>query len=198
MASYFLDTIRYAVRRKLEQWQYRLQDWGIRDWTNDNPVIVIACTAVSVIVLVATLTLSQSSNSADPFEAGKKAWFYDQNTQQLFKASSKKVGPIKAPSGPLPDGSPSGVRAHVYSYMPEPNESDLFIGFLEIPALEKDKAGQIQTHMDPGQSWGQNRLIKRPEDETWVLANSLEGRKLLSNLSLPNPKQQTPIYQKAK
>lgn len=198
MGSYFLDTIRYAMRRKLEQWQYSLQDLGIRDWANDNPVVVMACTAVSAMVLLAALTWSQRSPSVDPFKAGRKAWFYDQNTEQLFKASSKNPGPINAPSGPLPDGNPSGVRAHVYSYIPEPNEADLFIGFLETPAPERDKAGQIQTDADPEQSWAQNRLIKRPEDDTWVLASSVEGRKILSTLSLPNTEQQTPIYQKAK
>jgi hypothetical protein len=197
MGSHFLDTIRYAIRRRLELWQYSLHDLGIRDWANDNPVMVITCTAVSAMLLVSALAWSRKSNSANPFETGRKAWFYDQNTEQLFTASSKKPGPIKAPSGPLPDGSPAGLRAHVYSYIPEPNESDLFIGFLEMPTQETDKGPQIQSEGDSAQLWGRNRMIKRPEDHTWVLANSHYGRKILSDLSHPNAKGQTPIYHKA-
>lgn len=194
MGSYLWDTLRYAARRRMEQWHYGLRDRGIRDWSNDNPAIVIACAAVSVMVFFAALTWSRKSNSDDPFETGRRAWFYDQNTQQLFEASSKKAGPIKAPSGPLPDGSPAGVRAHVYSHIPEPNESDLFIGFLEMPAPQAAKRSQIDAEADTADSWARNRMIKRPEDETWVPASGHRGREILSSLTRPNAEGQTPMY----
>jgi hypothetical protein len=197
MGSHFLDTIFGAIRRRLEQWQYSLKDLGIRDRANDNPVMVITCTAVSAVLLVSALVWSRKSNSVNPFEAGGKAWFYDQNAEQLFTVSSKKPGPIGAPSGPMPNGSPAGVRAHVYSHIPEPNESDLFIGFLEMPATRTDRTEPVPLEMDSAQLWGRNRMIKRPEDKTWVPANSREGRKILSDLSRPNARGQTPIYHKA-
>ncbi|MCP4449841.1 MAG: hypothetical protein GY809_00145 [Planctomycetes bacterium] len=117
MGSYFMDTIRHAVGRKMEQCHYSFQDLRLRDRANGNPVMVITCATVSVLLLLSALAWSRKSNSADPFETGRKIWFHDENTKQLFKTSSKHPGPIKAPSGPLPNGSPAGLRAHVYSYI---------------------------------------------------------------------------------
>jgi hypothetical protein len=198
MGSYFLDTIRHAARRKIEQWQYRLEDMHIRDRLNDNPVIVFSGGAVSIVLLLMALAWSHQPTTSDPFKASKKGWFYDQNTGQLFKASSKKSGPIKAPSGPLPDGSPAGVKAHVYSYAPEPNESDHFIGFLEKPASDSPVTTSDKTDKETSKPWGQNLWIKRPEDKTWVRPTTAPGKKILSHLSRPNHKGQTPIYQKPK
>ncbi|MCF7975661.1 MAG: hypothetical protein K9N55_17725 [Phycisphaerae bacterium] len=190
MGFHFLDILSGALRHKIEQWQYRLEDMRIRDWTHDNPVMVYSATIVSVGLLMVVLAWNYGSGSPDPFKPDKKAWFYDQNTGRLFIASGKNSGPIKAPSGPLPDGSPAGVRAHVYSHVPEPKTSDLFVGFLEKPAAQSGTAAQTGS----GQ-WGQDRLIKREKDAAWVSATSPQGRGILSSLSLPNDKGQTPMYQ---
>jgi len=191
MGFHLFETLRYATRRKMEQWHYTLQDLGIRDWTNDNPVIIYGGAIASIGLLLGVLAWNSRSNTPDPFKVDKKAWFYDENTGQLFVDSGKQNGPIKAPSGPGPNGEPAGVKAHVYSHVPDPNASELFIGFLEKPNPQADsKTRSLE--------WGHDRLIKRETDKTWVAATSPLGREILSDLSMPNDKEQTPIYQKAK
>jgi hypothetical protein len=145
-----------------------------------------------VLLLVFALVLRPTPPRA--FEEGRRAWFFDQNTKTLFVGSSKETGPIAAPSGPLPNGDPAGFRARVYSYVLNPRENELFVGFLERPdpnAGIKVSAGDMAEFSQ----WARARLIKRVEDEQWVAPASPEGREIIEALARPNRKGQTPIYQ---
>lgn len=125
----------------------------------------------------------------------QKAWFYDQNTGKVFENESGELGPIEAPSGPLPSGQPAGIRAHVYSYTLNPKESELFIGFLERPNPTDSHKVKLTLDMKDHRQWAQGRLIKRPDDEQWVSAESQEGYHIVRALVKPNELGQTPIYQ---
>ena len=132
--------------------------------------------------------------SAPLFRQGKTAWFYDMNTGSLFAGSSKRTGPIAAPSGPALSGEPAGFRAHVYSYVLDPNESELFVGFLECPdpnAVVRAAASDMRDF----QKWAERRLIRRVHDKAWVQATSPEGQALLQELTRPNELGQTRLYQ---
>jgi len=167
-----------------------------RQWINRNPRIIIGITAASVFVLLIIVIAQLAPEQPVEVVNYKKAWFYDLNTGRLFVAKSDAVPPIKAPSGPLPNGQPAGVKAYVFSYSYEPNESDSFIGFLEIPnrQIKNSSVASGETKSDETNSWGQGRLIRRVTDEQWVPANSNEGRAILREVYLPNENGMRPHY----
>jgi hypothetical protein len=139
--------------------------------------------------------VTRRPSSSPAFQEGKRAWFFDLNSETLFVASSKKTGPVAAPSGPLANGRPAGFRARVYSYDVNPEPADLFVGFLERPdpnAAIKAAAADINSF----DRWAGARLIKRPEDARWVSAAGPEGRAIIASLTQPNERGQTPIYQR--
>jgi hypothetical protein len=151
----------------------------------------------SVVLLVVVLLWVRRGPAASALPQGKMAWFRDTNTGELFLARSNKVGPVPAPSGPTADGQPAGFRAHVYSYVLDPNEDDLFVGFLERP---DDTSGVKVSPADVKDlhQWSQGRLLKRVKDKEWVPAASPEGQAILQEMLHPNERGQTPIYQMPK
>jgi len=194
MAFNLPDWFIYEIRHRLEGLPHSGNGLGLRDWINDNPLRVGGATVFSVLFLALMFGLASRSTPQREFNEGRKAWFYDQNTKELFVDSSKKTGPIAAPSGPLPNGNPAGFRARVYSYVWNPKESELFVGFLERPdpnaGFKASAADMAEVH-----KWAQGRLIKRIDDDHWISATSPEGGDLIQALTRPNRKGQTPIYQ---
>ena len=185
------DWLGYEIREKWEGVVAKLL--GARGWLNrQNPKIIISITVVTVLVLLTTVIGLLSSGEAPKVKEYKKGWFYDLNTSKLFVAKSKLTPPIEAPSGPLENGKPAGVKAYVFSYKYEPNESERFIGFLEVFTSEA-KRNQTTSAKSRGDSaaelikqWGEGRLIRRVEDEQWYTANSNEGRAIIENAFSPN------------
>ena len=105
-------------------------------------------------------------------ELSDKAWFYDLNTGKLFVGKDKQVPPIEAPSGPLSiesaarplqEGGPAGVKAYVFSYAREPNESERFIGFLEtsVPKEIMEKLESTKSKAGSTERWGYGKLVRR-------------------------------------
>jgi len=126
-----------------------------------------------LIIIVASLWPSDQPEKAEV----KYVWFYDLNTNKLFKADEDMRPPIKAPSGPLPDGGPAGVRAYVFTTAKEPNELDIIIVYLEKFASQakefsKEQNPRVETTDEIIRAWAKNRLIKRPQDVNWFAANS--------------------------
>ncbi len=175
------DWLRYEIQ---ERWE-RL---AVRKWINKNPRIIISITIASVLILLVIIGLSMPEKTITIVKEYKKGWFYDLNTGKLFVAESDVVPPIDAPSGALPSGKPAGVRAYVFSYAYEPNETNRFIGFLEIPNPVVKKEGLEFTGSGAmgAKQWGQGRLIRRVADEQWVPADSNKGQAILRELFLPN------------
>ena len=150
----------------------------------------------SVLLVVVLLWVRRAGPASAPPQT-RMAWFCDINTGRLFLVRSKEIGPVPAPSGPTPDGEPAGFRAYVYSYVLAPNESDLFVGFLERP----DDASGIKVSpadMKDLHQWSQARLIKWVKDKAWVPAASPEGQAILQEMLRPNKQGQTPINQMPK
>lgn len=170
--------------------QQRWERFAIRDRINQNPKIIFGITCVSAFILlfVVIILLAQRENT-QKFGDLRRAWFYDLNTGQIFRASSKAVPPIEAPSGPLPNGAPAGVKAYVFTYSNDPNESELFVGFLETtdPNAPKETS-------ETNKKWGSGNLIRRPEDQHWISGNSRQGRAMLREIYMPNEKGQSPTF----
>ncbi len=194
MALTIPDLLQYEMRHRLERVQGAFERWGLREWIDQHSgaVIVIACLSVTLLGFVLIRVLWPARPA--PVLQSRLAWFYDANTGRLFTGSFKQGGPIAAPSGPLPEGGPAGFRAHVYSYVLEPSESKLFIGFLERPdpAVAAKAAAYDMTDF---QAWAEGRLIKRVKDDRWVAATSAEGQAILRDLLKPDAQGRTPLYQ---
>jgi hypothetical protein len=175
------DWLRYEIQ---ERWE-RL---ALRKWINKNPMIIVSITIASVLILLVIIGLSMPKKTVTIVKEYKKGWFYDPNTGELFVAESDAVPLIDAPSGTSPGGRLAPVRAYVFSYAYEPNETNRFIGFLEIPnpVAKKEVPGSIGSGASGAKRWGWGRLIRRVDDEQWVPADSNEGQAILKELFLPN------------
>jgi hypothetical protein len=194
MAFKIPDVLRYEIRHRLENLRGGATDGTLRGWINAHPVLIAGVAGLSATVMALVLVLALRPVPGPSRMQGKTAWFCDVNTGKLFQGSPKKVGPIQAPSGPAPNGEPAGFRAHVYSYALDPNETELFVGFLERPDPEARRKYATADVRDIDR-WTQGRLIRRPDDKQWVRASSPEGQAILQELMRPNKKGQTPIYQ---
>jgi hypothetical protein len=189
------DWLVYEIRERWERVAEKLL--ALRRWINDqDPWIIISITGVTLIILLIVIIGIMSGPKAPEIKEFKKAWFYDLNTGKLFVAKSKLKPPIKAPSGPLANGGPAGVIAHVFTYTYEPNESERFIGFLETtdPNAVMDISSSGNTKTDSAESWGQGKLIRRVEDKRWISGSSKEARTILKEVMLPNENGERPRY----
>jgi len=188
------ELLRHEMRHCLEQLQRGVRRWDPRGWINAHSGLVIGVACLSAVLLCFVVVWVLWPTASASFQPGGPVWFYDVNTGRLFVGRPKHGGPIPAPSGSLPDGGPAGFRAHVYSYVLDPNESELFIGFLERP--DPEAASPRPAHdMKDFHTWAQGRLIRRVEDEQWVGATSPEGQAILQQLLVPNRRGQTPLNQ---
>jgi hypothetical protein len=182
------DWLRYEIQQRWLTLRRRIN--------NANPRFIISITAASVFVLLMIVLGLLTSEKTVEVQDYEKAWFYDLNTGKLFTAKSDLVPPVEAPSGPRPNGTPAGVKAYVFTYVSEPNESERFIGFLEIPDpnAEKDSFAPSSSGTGGAEKWGRGRLIRRVEDKRWIPANTAKGQAIIRELFLPNEKGQRPQY----
>lgn len=166
----------------------RLENLAFRKWINRNRRIVIIVTNISVIILIIVIVSMLRSNETVQESNPKLEWYYDLNTGELFVSKAGQIPPITAPSGPLPDGRPAGVRAYVFSYVEEPNESERIIGFLET----RDPNYIVDSKDGP--RYGEGMLIKRVKDKQWFPAVSPQGRAIFQRAITPNEKDEIPYY----
>jgi hypothetical protein len=187
------DWLGYEMQEKWESVAAKLED--VRRWLNrQNPRLIVGITAFFLFILFMIIIGMLSGPGAPIVQEYEKAWYYDLNTGKLFVDKSSLVPPIEAPSGPLPDGSPAGVRAHVFTFAAEPNESDRFIGFLETtdPNAEMDSSSSDGGMTGGFTSWGHGKLIRRIESEKWVSGSSKQARIILNEVFAPNENAERP------
>ena len=179
---------------RLPEWKYLkddIEDWFsriyIRRWINSNPRIIVLITNLAVILFIVVIYSVVRKNSAQRPEY-EKAWYYDLNTGQLFVANNDLTTPISAPSGPLPDGKPAGVKAYVFSYVKNSDQSQRFVGF-----LEKNDPNYVNSKPNGGPAqWGDGKLVKRTSDNKWFQADSKEGKEILKQALAPNKDGEAP------
>jgi hypothetical protein len=200
------DWLRYEIRGQWERLGTRLL-LPTRRWINQqNPRMIIAITIASVLLLLTVvIILLWPEKTVEQLEESYKAWFYDLNTGKLFVGKDNQIPPIEAPSGPLRiesawgpfrEGGPAGIKAYVYSYASEPNESNRFIGFLEtsMPKEIMEKLEAFKSKAGRTERWGYGRLVRRFKDKRWFPGDSDEGRNILKEFSLPNKKGESARY----
>jgi hypothetical protein len=179
--------------------KYEIKRWwehlAIREWLRRSPILILSISVLLVIglfVFLVTITLPKKEVQVDTSE---KQWFYDLKHQRLFTAK-KQLPPIEAPSGPLANGEPAGVRAYVFTYSDDPNTTDTFIGFLETtdPNIDKSSIGPVDLRVSGAEIFAQGRLIRRVKDKKWVPADSEEGKAILKETFRKNEKGKIPQY----
>jgi len=190
------DWLRYDIQKKLERLQSWWKDLALRRWANDNPKLVLAMASASVLLLLVSVIWLAWPEEPPPVVEYEKEWFYDLNTGVLFSAEKDQTPPIEAPSGPLPDGTPAGVRAYVLAYVNEPNEAERFIAFLETtdPRTRNDTPDTTGRPVSGAKQWGRGKLLRRLKDKRWVPANSFYGQAILKESFTPNENGETPYY----
>ena len=169
---------------------------ALRDWLSRSPILIISASVllvVGVIVFFVCLTLPGKVEQVDTTE---KDWFYDLKHRSLFTAKRGQLPPIEAPSGPLANGEPAGVRAYVFTYSDDPNTTDTFIGFLETtdPNVDKSSIGPMDLRVSGAEVFSKGRLIRRTKDTEWAEANSEKGRAILKEAFRKNEAGKIPQY----
>jgi hypothetical protein len=186
MAIEIPDGLKYEL---IERWRKS------RRFINKNPRAVWGISLASGFILFLVLLSILSGPSRPKVQESDKAWFYDLNTSKLFVGKANQKGPIKAPSGPLPDGRPAGIRAHVFTYVDEPNENDLVIGYLEMPDPDfAQKTDQLEDMIAKRSDWGLGKLLRRVDDTEWVQANSSLGKLIMSQATKRDDHGRIPRY----
>lgn len=181
--------LKYEIK---ERWE-RL---AIREWLSRSPKLVIGVSTVSFVVLVGVLIWLSLLEKVVVVENYEKDWYYDLKHRRLFVERKGQIPPIEAPSGPLANGEPAGVRAYVFTYNNDPNTTEMFIGFLETtdPTVDKSSLGSVDLRVSGAEILGKGRLIRRVKDAKWVPANSEEGRVILKETFRQNEAGEIPHY----
>jgi hypothetical protein len=180
--------------------KYEIKGWwerlAIRDWLSRSPILIISVSVLLVVGLIVFLVFLSLPEKVEQVDTSEKQWFYDLNHQRLFPVKSGQLPPIEAPSGPLANGEPAGVRAYVFTYSDDPNTTDTFIGFLETtdPNVDKGSIGYMDLRVPGAETFAKGRLIRRVKDKQWVESNSEEGRAILKEAFRKNESGKVPQY----
>ncbi|MBN1507386.1 MAG: hypothetical protein JW955_11100 [Sedimentisphaerales bacterium] len=190
------DRLRIELQQKWEQLMVRLGVPTARRWINEYPMVVSSLAAASAMLLLAVALWTLIPDTPMPIITIEEEWYYDLNTGKLFTAEKGLDPPIDAPSGPMSDGGPAGVRAYVLSYVREPNESERFIAFLETtaPADMLAKWPRRSDSRSAARRWGRGKLIRKVDDELWIPADSKLGLQLMEEAFAPNKEGVRPTY----
>ena len=169
--------------------EYRWQNFKLKQWLENNPIIVISAASISVLILLIVMLCLVWPSPSLKYESPTKAWYYDLNTGKLFADKANLLLPIDAPSGQLSDGSPAGVLAFVYTYDNRGSKSESqFIAFLAI-----DDFNSNVNHAQ-AKNWLDGKLIKTVESKRWVPVNSTEGRKIINDKLGPDSNGKLPRF----
>ena len=90
----------YEIQHKIEQLGGGIERLHVKDAINANPKTVAGVTLFSVLLLAVVLLLAGRETPARRYQGGKKAWFYDLNTGELFSAGQRADRSDRVPLRP--------------------------------------------------------------------------------------------------
>lgn len=181
------------LKYEFKAWWERL---ALRDWLSRSPIFILSLSFLFVMGVIGFLVYLTIPKKVEQVITPEKQWFYDLKHQSLFTEESGHLPPIEAPSGPLANGEPAGVRAYVFTYSDDPNTTDTFIGFLETtdPNVDKSTIDPTDLRVSGAEIFSKGRLIKRVKDKEWVPANSEKGKAILKEVFKQNENGKIPQY----
>lgn len=109
------------------------ESWGLRQWIDRHAGAVVVAACLSVALAGLRADSGPVADSGGRFYGVAWPGSTTPTPAGCSRTVSRRPARSHAPSGPLPDGGHAGLRAHVYNYVLEPSESELFVGFLERP-----------------------------------------------------------------
>ncbi len=193
--------IRYDIVERWERITERLR--SPREWVNrQNPKVMLGIAGFCLVILV-VIGIGQLRDGKVVTRVGSsnnKSWFYDLNTGRLFTERSDKLPPFEVSSGPLANGEPAGVRAYVFSYSDQPNDSNRFIGYLEklTPRGKELMATFLKSRSNLTREsvieLSRERLVRSVEGKQWFASDSNEGKAVISKGFSPNKKGKKPQF----
>ncbi len=149
-------------------WENFRDNW--REIIKRRPIMTACAAMVPVILIIFVAVTLPTLKKTDKPSPVKKEWYYDLNTGKLFKSKVGQMTPIKAPSGPLADGTPAGVRAYVFI---DDRTGEKVVGFLE---KEKPIESEESENENGSQQPLAEKFLKKVDGAEWVSATSEEGR----------------------
>lgn len=144
-----------------------------RNWLNNNSAMV---TILAVVILIMSLAFIIISNTRPSYQPRViDVYYYDLGTNKLFVDTSDKYPPIATPTGEM-----KGARAYVFSCGDCADESQRFIGYLEMYTPQAKSALEDPQPIDPEEMptidiFEEGRLIRGVDAKDWVKANSNEA-----------------------
>lgn len=146
-----------------------------RNWLNNNSAMV---TILAVVILILSLAFIIFTNRPQSYVPRViDVYYYDLNAKQLFVDKSDKYAPITAPSS----ADSLGARAYVFSCGDCGDESQRFVGYLEMYTKEAKAMLENPQPMNPDDPgiypdvYEDGRLLRAADDTKWVKANSNEA-----------------------
>jgi hypothetical protein len=167
----------------------------IREWIEDHSGVATALAVIALGIAAAFFYFRFThSTGASP----SHTYFYDLGSDQvnpidrLFPADANEVPPIGAPSGKLmPDGTPAGVKAWVFSCGNCGDRASLFVGYLESGTKEyrdaliqfrKATKGGQQVTVPPLVMSHRGQFLSLPDNIRWFEYASSTGQKIISDV----------------
>jgi len=153
----------------------------LREFLNNNSALVTILAVVLLIVALGAIVM-QINGGGGYTPRVVDVYYYDLDTGELFLEKSNEIPPVETASGPH-----NGVRAYVFACNDCDEESDRFIGWLEMytpeakAALTRDPA-EAQPDEAPFDYWEEGHLVRSIDSDEWQLANSEPGFRIMENI----------------
>ncbi|MDX1683170.1 MAG: hypothetical protein R3336_08620 [Phycisphaeraceae bacterium] len=142
----------------------------IRKWVNENSAVVTIAAVVLLALTIWAIYSQMSGRSFDP--DAQRVWFYDLKSGGVFAVDADTVPPIETDSGPLANGMPAGVRAHVFACGSCETDAQ-FVAWVEME-LPRDKAmALLRANKDGDGSSGPDASELHAGDRTFVMAGDV-------------------------
>jgi|GEM_PF-3192964 len=143
-------------------------------------LVIALCLAVTAVALAfLAWRLFWWGRLPEPPERVSMAYFFDQNTGELFELPADTEGPIEMPSGKY-RGMPAGVLAHVFSCTVGADPSQRFVGWLEAPLSTLQQAGAPLAPDPPSPEEVTDTRIRSPASDRWVHPFGPDGKALFA------------------
>jgi len=152
---------------------------SMRDFLNNNSALVTILAVVLLIVALGfiVMQLGGGSNRVRTIPV----YYYDLDTGEIFERQSDVNPPVETAGGEM-----RGVRAFMFACNDCSDESDRFIGYLEMFTPEAKELLDMPTGQRPDDVpydfYENGRLVRLPDGTQWYPANSPQGFEIMNQV----------------